>query len=141
MNNNPQPERPGEWRNMLPEEVIQEGDEVFAYTKYVPSKFIGSFPFPTMKYRTSRPLPTPAKEDENASPLAVQIGGSHYKYMAIQPAEYCHANGIEKLEGDAIAYLSRWRRKNGIEDLDKAIHSIQILKELELKRPRKPEQK
>lgn len=72
------------------------------------------------------PAPTP-------SALAVQIGGSHYKAMKIQPAEYCHANHIEKLEGDVIAYVSRWRMKNGIEDLRKARHTLDLLIELEEK--------
>ena len=63
--------------------------------------------------------------------LATQVGGSHYKDMPIQPAEYCHKNGIGKLEGDVIAYVSRWRKKNGIEDLKKARHTIDIILELE----------
>jgi hypothetical protein len=51
--------------------------------------------------------------------------------MAIQPAEYTTKNGIGHLAGDAIAYISRYRAKNGKEDLQKAIHSIQLLIELE----------
>lgn len=74
------------------------------------------------------PAPAPAP-----SALAVQVGGSHYKAMKIQPAEYCHANHIEKLEGDVIAYVSRWRMKNGIEDLRKARHTLDLLIELEEK--------
>lgn len=67
--------------------------------------------------------------------LDTQVGGSHYKDMPIQPAEYCHLNGIGKLEGDAIAYLSRWRKKNGLEDLRKARHTIDIIIQLEESRP------
>ncbi len=63
--------------------------------------------------------------------LATQVGGNHYKDMPIQPAEYCHKNGIGKLEGDVIAYVSRWRKKNGIEDLKKARHTLDIIIELE----------
>lgn len=63
--------------------------------------------------------------------LATQVGGSHYKDMPIQPAEYCHKNRIGKLEGDVIAYVSRWRKKSGIEDLKKARHTIDIIIELE----------
>lgn len=65
------------------------------------------------------------------SALTTQVGGSHYKDMPIQPAEYCHRNGIGKLEGDVIAYVSRWRKKNGIEDLKKARHTLDIILELE----------
>ena len=54
------------------------------------------------------------------SALDCQIGGSHYRDMAIQPFEYIHANGITFAEGSVIKYVSRWRAKNGVEDLRKA---------------------
>lgn len=60
-----------------------------------------------------------------------QIGGGHYKALKIQPAEYCFANNIGHLAGDAIAYITRYKSKNGMEDLKKAIHSLQLLMELE----------
>lgn len=63
--------------------------------------------------------------------FANQVGGSHYKDMAIQPAEYCHFNRIGKLEGDVIAYVSRWRAKNGVEDLRKARHTLDLMIEME----------
>lgn len=65
------------------------------------------------------------------SAFTKQEGGSHYKDMPIQPAAYCHKNGIGKLEGDVIAYVSRWRNKNGIEDLKKARHTLDLLIEME----------
>jgi len=66
------------------------------------------------------------------SALDVQEGGSHYKDLAIQPVEYIHRNGIGFCEGCAIKYLTRWRSKgNGIEDLKKAKHFIDLLIELE----------
>jgi hypothetical protein len=60
-----------------------------------------------------------------------QEGGSHYKDMAIQPLEYIHKNGIGFAEGCAIKYLTRWRAKNGVEDLKKAKHFIEMLIEME----------
>ncbi len=65
------------------------------------------------------------------SALQVQEGGSHYKDMKIQPAEYIHANNLPFIEGSVIKYISRWRNKNGIEDLKKAKHFIDLLIELE----------
>lgn len=65
------------------------------------------------------------------SQLEIQVGGNHYKQFKIQPIEFCHANNIGYLESTAIKYLCRWRDKGGLEDLDKAIHYIQVLKELE----------
>ena len=65
------------------------------------------------------------------SALDVQVGGGHYKGMAIQPVEFIHANGIGFMEGNVIKYVSRWRNKNGIADLAKAKHYIELLIELE----------
>lgn len=65
------------------------------------------------------------------SALKGQVAGRHYADMVIQPCEYTTRNGIGHLAGDAIAYISRYRNKNGKEDLEKAIHSLQLLIELE----------
>lgn len=71
-----------------------------------------------------------------------QIGGSHYA-MPIQAWDFIAVNGIGFMEGSAISYLSRWRRKGGVEDLRKAIHFIEKLIELEDEkvRTRKPRHK
>lgn len=66
-----------------------------------------------------------------ASALDVQAGGDHYKHMAIQPVEFIHANSIPYLEGNVIKYVSRWRSKGGVADLEKAKHYIELLIELE----------
>lgn len=60
-----------------------------------------------------------------------QVGGNHYKHLVIQPAYFCHVNNIPYLEATAIKYLCRWRKKNGIEDLRKAKHFIDLLIEFE----------
>lgn len=67
----------------------------------------------------------------NVSSLGVQEGGSHYKWMAIQPVEYIHRNGIPFIEGCIIKYVTRWRAKNGLEDLRKARHFLDMLIEFE----------
>lgn len=69
-----------------------------------------------------------------SSPLDVQTGGSHYKGMAIQPVEFIHANHIPYLEGNIIKYVCRHENKNGLEDLEKAAHYIQLLIHLESKK-------
>lgn len=61
----------------------------------------------------------------------IQHGGTHYKKMAIQPWDYIVSNNLGYLEGNAVKYLSRWREKNGVEDLKKAIHYIEKLIEIE----------
>lgn len=62
------------------------------------------------------------------SALDKQEGGNHYKNMAIQPMEYSMLNGLDACQHTAIKYISRFREKNGLEDLDKAIHCIEMLK-------------
>jgi hypothetical protein len=66
-----------------------------------------------------------------ANPLSKQVDGEHYKDLKIQPIEYIHANNIPFAEGCAIKYLTRWRAKGGIKDLEKAKHFIELLIELE----------
>jgi hypothetical protein len=65
------------------------------------------------------------------SSLDVQIGGGHYKELAIQPVEYIHKNNLGFIEGCVVKYVTRWRNKGGIDDLRKAVHFLQILIELE----------
>jgi hypothetical protein len=66
------------------------------------------------------------------SSLNTQVDGDHYKKYKIQPIVYIHVNGIPFIEGNAIKYITRWRDKGGLKDIDKAIHNLQMLKELEL---------
>lgn len=62
--------------------------------------------------------------------LDTQVGGAHYKSMAIQPVEFIDKNKIPYLEGNAIKYICRHADKGGVQDIDKAIHYLQLLKEL-----------
>lgn len=65
--------------------------------------------------------------------LNTQVSGDHYKSLKIQPIEFIHANGIPFAEGSVIKYVTRWRAKGGIADLEKAKHFIELLIELEKK--------
>jgi len=66
------------------------------------------------------------------SALDKQIGGKHYKRFKIQPIQYITANNIPYIEGNIIKYISRWRDKGGLDDLDKVIHYVELLKEIEV---------
>jgi len=57
----------------------------------------------------------------------MQVGGKHYTEMKIQPIEYITQNKLSYSEGNVIKYVSRWRKKGGIEDLRKAKHYIEML--------------
>jgi len=65
------------------------------------------------------------------SALDKQVSGSHYKQFKIQPIEFITKNNIPFIEGNVIKYICRWKDKNGLEDLDKVIHYVELLKELE----------
>ena len=67
------------------------------------------------------------------SALTKQEGGGHYKNLTIQPIEYIHANRLPFIEGNVVKYITRWREKNGIEDLKKVIHYVELLIELEMR--------
>ena len=65
------------------------------------------------------------------SPLSTQIGGDHYTKLAIQPMQYSMKNGLDPLQHTIIKYVTRFRDKAGIEDLEKAKHCIDMLIEFE----------
>lgn len=81
------------------------------------------------------PYGPPEVKSAPAKPSALdhQEGGHHYTDMKIQPVEYIHANGLPFIEGCVVKYVSRWRTKGGIKDLEKARHFIDLLIELEIK--------
>lgn len=64
---------------------------------------------------------------------AIQVGGDHYKKQTIQPWDYIIANNLGYLEGNVIKYVSRYKSKNGVEDLKKAEHYLQKLIEIHSK--------
>lgn len=69
------------------------------------------------------------------SALAVQVGGDHYRKRAIQPIQYIHANNLPFIEGSIVKYITRWREKGGVADLEKIKHYIDLL--IDLERPKK----
>ena len=60
-----------------------------------------------------------------------QVGGGHYAKYKIQPTEFIHKNNVPFIEGNIIKYVMRHREKNGIEDLKKAKHYIDLLIQFE----------
>lgn len=56
-----------------------------------------------------------------------QIGGDHYSRMVIQPIAYCELNGFDCLQQMVIKYVSRHKFKNGKQDIEKAIHTLQMI--------------
>ena len=56
-----------------------------------------------------------------------QTGGDHYRSMKIQPIDFIQANGLGFCEGNVVKYVCRYPTKNGLEDLLKARHYIDLL--------------
>ena len=63
--------------------------------------------------------------------LKTQVGGDHYAKCAIQPIDYIMANRLDYLQGNVIKYVTRYKNKNGVEDLEKAAHYLRIMIERE----------
>ena len=61
----------------------------------------------------------------------VQVGGNHYKSKKIQPIDYILGNNLSFCEGNIIKYVTRYKDKNGVEDILKAIHFLEKLVEVE----------
>lgn len=68
--------------------------------------------------------------DGKHSALNEQVGGEHYKGNGIQPIEFILSRGLNFCEGNVIKYVCRHEAKNGIEDLKKAKHYLEMLIEL-----------
>lgn len=66
-----------------------------------------------------------------SKPFDTQVGGNHYKNLAIQPVEYIFKNNIGYFEGCVIKYVTRWKNKGGVQDLEKAKHFLELLIDLQ----------
>jgi hypothetical protein len=66
-------------------------------------------------------------EEQSMKSYKKQVGGNHYKKYKIQPVEFIIKNNIGFVEGNIIKYVLRFKDKNGIEDLKKAQHYINLL--------------
>jgi hypothetical protein len=70
--------------------------------------------------------------EQKESALSQQVGGEHYKYGRIQPIEFIYSNELGFLEGCVVKRVFRHDAPTGKgeEDIDKAIHELQLIKEL-----------
>lgn len=75
-------------------------------------------------------LPVPEEPRTPSSALDIQEGGQHYKKYQIQPIEFVVKNNIPVLEANALKYVVRHADKNGMEDLRKARHYLEMMAEM-----------
>jgi hypothetical protein len=73
--------------------------------------------------RQNASIAGPVKVD----PRDYQIGGDHYSKYKIQPIEYITKNKLDFSQGNVIKYVTRFKDKNGLEDLQKAQHYLDLL--------------
>jgi hypothetical protein len=64
-------------------------------------------------------------------PFDAQVGGDHYRRLAIQPTDFIHKNNLGFIQGNIIKYVVRYKEKGGREDLLKARHYLDMLIEQE----------
>lgn len=71
------------------------------------------------------------------SALDTQVGGGHYREGGIQPVQYIEANDLRFLEASVVKRVTRHNRATGKgrQDIEKAIHELQLLLELRYAEP------
>lgn len=85
---------------------------------------------PTMPEDLKQRLRDDFGTNPEKTPLDVQVSGSHYKNFKIQPVEFIEANNLPFLEACVIKRMCHHEAKNGMQDLEKAIHEIKLLAHL-----------
>lgn len=54
--------------------------------------------------------------------LVEHIGCSHYKKLSMQPIELIVKAKLSFIQGNIIKYITMYKYKNGVEDINKCIH-------------------
>ena len=70
------------------------------------------------------------EEGKEKSALDEQVGGDHYRKLGIQPIELIRDINANFFQGNVIKYVTRYKDKNGIKDLEKARHYLELIREL-----------
>lgn len=66
-----------------------------------------------------------ASTDASTTPRIEQVGGDHYASTGLQHWDLCARHDVHYLLGCASKYVARHRRKNGREDLEKAVSYLE----------------
>lgn len=70
-------------------------------------------------------------EEQTMAAEQEQVGGDHYRKHKIQPMRFSMENGLDACQHTIIKYVTRFRDKGGIADLEKAKHTIDLLIQFE----------
>ena len=71
------------------------------------------------------------KQTEYEKIMGVQIGGSHYKNQKYQVVQLAAAIDMNGFQFSLVRYITRYKDKNGLENLYKCMHYIDLCKALE----------
>ncbi len=61
-----------------------------------------------------------------SNPFELQVGGTHYKRLCIQPFEFAMRNHWDFGAASILKYLTRFEDKAGKQDLEKCLHFIEL---------------
>ena len=70
------------------------------------------------------------EEEKEKSALDEPVGGDHYKKLGVQLVELIRDINANFFQGNVIKYITRYKDKNGVKDLEKAKHYLELIKEL-----------
>lgn len=84
-------------------------------------------PMPAVQKGVSPLTTPPMPELPKVDVWQTQVGGNHYTKLKIQPMQYSMANGLDALQHTVIKYVTRFRDKAGIVDLEKARQTLDLL--------------
>ncbi len=56
-----------------------------------------------------------------------QVGGNHYSKYKIQVVDIIDDHNLDFYEGNILKYLLRYKDKNGVQDLYKLEHYLQMI--------------
>lgn len=82
-------------------------------------------PVDEWKERARADMERIAKVD--ASESVKDAGSDHYKTKGVEPWDLIHDAGLNFDEGNVIKYVARHRRRNGLDDLRKAMNYLRAL--------------
>lgn len=75
-------------------------------------------------------------ETNQHTAFSEQVGGSHYKAMPFQPIKLISMLELDFFQGNVVKYVSRYKLKDGVRDLEKAKHYCRMAMEMEKSSPR-----
>lgn len=76
--------------------------------------------------KNPKPKEMTMTQPNESDPLSYQVGGSHYSQYEYQPITFFNDIGLDFNRANAIKYLARWKKKNGVEDLKKAVQYLRF---------------